>query len=55
MDMPKTSLSDQYIKVNHVRERKVKHLDSLYSAGFLNDYFSHTYHTNNHRSDNKHS
>jgi len=41
MDIPKTSLADQYIKVNktETHERKVKHLDSLYSANFLNAYF----------------
>uniref|UniRef100_A0A6C0BW04 Uncharacterized protein n=1 Tax=viral metagenome TaxID=1070528 RepID=A0A6C0BW04_9ZZZZ len=41
MDIPKTSLKDKYIKVKNTEERKVKHLDSLYSTGFLNDYFSH--------------
>lgn len=49
MDIPKTSLKDYYIKVNHTSERKVKHLDSLYSDGFLNTYF------NKSQSCNKHS
>lgn len=52
MDIPKTSLKDQYIKVNHSADKKVKHLDSLYSKEFLNTYFSHT---NNSQSSNKHS
>lgn len=39
MDIPKTSLSDQTIKIQNSNERKVKHLDSLYSTHFLNDYF----------------
>jgi hypothetical protein len=39
MDIPKTSLKDQYVKVNNITERKVKHLDSLYSQSFLNAYF----------------
>jgi hypothetical protein len=52
MDIPKTSLADQEIKLKHTQERKVKNLDSLYSSGFLNTYFSHT---NTHQSSNKHS
>lgn len=39
MDTPKTSLSDQSIKVKHTTERKVKHIDTLYSSEFLNAYF----------------
>jgi hypothetical protein len=52
MDIPKTSLSDQFIKVKHTTERKVKHLDTLYSDEFLNAYFSHS---NTPQSSNKHS
>lgn len=52
MDIPKKSLADKEIKIKHTQERKVKHLDSLYSTGFLNNYFSHT---NSHQSNNKHS
>ncbi len=49
--MPKTSLSDQYIKgkSSHTSEVKVKHLDVLYSNEFLNAYF------NNPQSSNKRS
>ena len=37
---PKTSLADQQIKgTSKTSERKVKHLDSLYSTEFLNAYF----------------
>jgi len=52
MDVPKTSLKDQYVKindVNDVNERNVKHLDSLYTQTFLNDYFK------TRQSSNKHS
>lgn len=52
MDIPKISLKDQYIKVHDSAERKVKHLDYLYSQTFLNDYF---YHSKTHQSNNKHS
>jgi len=52
MDIPKTSLKDQYVKVDDSAERKVKHLDSLYSQSFLNDYF---HHSKTHQSSNKHS
>lgn len=41
MDTPKTSLNSQHINVKQTTERKVKHLDSLYSKEFLNEYFSH--------------
>jgi hypothetical protein len=37
---PKTSLADQQLKGSSTTsERKVKHLDSLYSAEFLTAYF----------------
>lgn len=49
MDIPKTSLKDQYIKVKDKSEKEVKHLDNLYSASFLNAYF------NTSRSSSKHS
>jgi hypothetical protein len=38
MDKPKTKLAEQYIKLVG-SERKVKHVDSLYSDKFLSEYF----------------
>jgi hypothetical protein len=52
MDMPKTSLKDQYVKLSDINERRVKHLDSFYTPTFLNNYFSHFKKS---QSSNKHS
>lgn len=41
MHKPKTSLREQYIKLDGHGEKKVKYLDSLYTQTFIDTYFNH--------------